>query len=193
MSTLTSRLHSDESGAIASAELVLAAPVFLLFWVLMFDLGMLQTAKLGLVVQNRTAAFLEAQHEICFAQRRQQAALSEKTSFSFSNCTRTPWEGASRFWRELDDAGRENLTRDLASAKMPELIEARTTTSFRFHDAVDWSRYLIADRFTVIEPATFTHLDEGFETGYDRTLVRRFSSGHGQLLDLFPNVFPGAR
>lgn len=193
MLTIIERIHSDDRGAVASAELILAAPVFMFFWVIMWDIGLMQSAKLGIVAMNRTATFLEAQHRTCFVWQRPQKAISNKTTLAIPSCSREPWQGASRFWRELDAAGRENLTMDLARARQPDLVTARTSIMFRFHPSVGWSGYEIADRFFVIEPMTFTHQDEGFEIGYDRALKHRLSSGHGSLLDLFPNLFPKAR
>ena len=171
----------------------MAAPVFLLFWVLIWDLGIMQSAKLALVADNRSAAFLQSYQQYCLPTRNWQVALSDKTTTFPSSCSAETWEGHANFWRRLEDAGRENLTMDLARAEGPDLVTARTATNFRFHPAFGWPVYEIADSFTVLE-ARYYHIgDPGFEGGYDATLQRRLGSGHGSLLDLFPNLFPGAR
>ncbi|WP_422374223.1 hypothetical protein [Roseibium sp.] len=186
------RLHSDDRGFVASAELILAAPLFLLFWVLMWDLGILQSAKLNLVVSNRTATFMKAQHDYCLPSGTPQAAVSGKTDVAFPACRRRSWSGADAFWSELDRAGRQNITRDVRRATAPGLIESRQTALFRFHPELEWGRYRIPDRFAVMEPVTYTNEDPALAGGYDRVLKDRLSSGHGSLIRLFPGLFPGA-
>lgn len=193
MSTLTSRLNRDEEGVVASAELILALPIFLLFWVMLWDFGLVQTARVVLAVENRTAAFLEANHRNCTVFGNHQIAVGDKTTFEQSRCTRQAWPGAARFWNEMDRAGGSDLVRDVARARAPDLVTANKVAAFRFHPELNWDVYRMPDKLVVMEPLTFTNDDPALAIGYDPTLKRRLSSGHGSLMDLFPNLFPRAR
>jgi hypothetical protein len=186
-------LHTDERGIVASAELILAGPIFLLFWVLLWDFGILQSAKLALLSSNRTAAFLEAKHGICAGSGKQQEAVAGKTTYGAPACSKKNWNGASKFWSEMDNEGGQSLTGDVRNAKAPRIITARQQAVFRFHPELEWADYRIPDRFVVMEEVTYTNDDPALTAGYDKVLKQRLSSGHGQLIDLFPNVFPGAR
>lgn len=188
-----SKLHTDENGIVASAELILAAPLFLLFWVLLWEFGVLQSAKIALLSSNRTAAFLQAKHDICRASGNRQKAIIEKTTYDTPSCSEKSWSGAQRFWFEMDDAGGQNLTREVRNARGPKVITARQNAVFRFHPELEWADYRIPDKFVVMEAVTYTNDDPALTIGYDQVLKQRLSNGHGRLMELFPNLFPRAR
>ncbi len=186
------RLHRCERGVIASAEFILVAPLFLLMLVLLWDLGMLQTAKVNLVATTRTAAFVKAHFDRCDTFRHGQEALLKKATREEPRCATTPWRETPRFWSDLDRAGGQSLVRDVRRAEVPDVITARQKVAFRFHAALDYGTMTLPDKFTAMERVVWKSDDPALTTGYDRVLYERLSR-IGHLIDLFPNVFKRGR
>ncbi len=189
---LAARLNRDERGVVASAELVAGLPIFLLFWVLMWEFGVLQSAKLALAGEARTAAFMQAYTEACIAPANHQQAMTRKSAFYQPQCSQKGWGEADTFWREMDKAGGEDLTRDVKKARAPMIIQARLRADFRFHRELDWELYSMSNRVSVMEPVRYTYEDGAIKAGYDKVLKERVSR-HGSLIALFPNVFRSAQ
>ncbi len=193
MSTFIERLHRDCRGVVASAELIMALPVFLLFWVLLWEFGVAASTKVTLAAETRTASFLDAYAGACWARGNHQEAMIRRANFHVPTCSRRAWPDADRFWREMDGKGGQGLTGDVSKAKPPRLVEARLQADFTFHSALRWPVQNMVNRVVVMEPVRYINDDPNLTYGYDRVLKRRLSSGHGALITLFPNVFRGAR
>lgn len=183
------RLNRDDKGALASLELLLILPIFLLFWVISWDFGLFQSAKIAQLADNRTAAFLQAQHDSCLTWSNPQEAIESKITVLPSRCSRERWAGADQFWNEMDRAGGQNLTVDVRKAQAPELITASKTTRFRFHPETSFGYKPISDEFTVISVTNYGYQDPVLKAGYNKTLKDRLSR-HGAFITLFPNMFP---
>ncbi|MCO6188239.1 hypothetical protein [Rhizobium sp. L1K21] len=192
LSIFIERLHHDERGVVASAELILGLPLFLLFWVLMWEYGVLLSAKLALAGETRTAAFMQAFTGHCLAPANHQEAMRRKSVFHPPSCSLETWPGASRFWQDMDGEGGEGLTRDVKAATAPRRVNVRLQADFRFHRELDWGTYAMSNRVVVMEPVRYTYEDAKLKYGYDQVLKDRVSQ-HGSLIDLFPGVFRGAR
>jgi hypothetical protein len=190
VSTFIERLHQDTRGVVASAELILALPLFLLSWILMWEFGVLGSSKVVLAVESRTVAFLDANADQCVLLSNRQEAIGRRATFYPPTCSRSVWSGADRFWSEMDQRGGQSLTGDVRGAQPPRLVTSDLQVGFRFHSALRWPYYDMRNRVTVMTPVRYTNEDPRLTYGYDRALRSKLSS-NGSLISLFPNVFRG--
>lgn len=190
VSTFIERLHQDTRGVVASAELIMALPLFLLVWVLIWEFGVLESSKVVLAVETRTSAFLDASADQCFLFSNRQEAMAGKATFYLPSCTRSTWSGADQFWSEMDQRGGQSLTRDVRQAQPPQLVTSSLEVGFRFHSALHWPYYQMTNRVTVMRPIRYSNQDPRLTYGYDRVLWDKLSN-YGSLPSLFPNVFRG--
>ncbi len=193
MLTRIRRLHAENSG-LASVEFILSIPVFLVMLVVIMDLGKIRTGVLHSVVSARNSAWAESLGGACMYFDEMPEFVDEATTLVPARCSkRALAEAGSNFWSDLDRAGGQRLTGTVSGAQSPEMIEASVTMMFEPHD---WPEMVVAPAdysFSMVSRKTFMHTQDALRVGYDNEMQARFREGTGQLMDLFPNVFPGAR
>ena len=192
MSTPIERLIACERGFTTSVEFALTAPLFLLLLAAIWDLSTLQSARLQSTAAIRTAAWAEARLGLCRAPLVEQRTAAGKVTREPVRCTRRDAPEAARFWRDLDAAGGENLTRDVARARPPQDVTAEAGLSFRFHPELHFAAATFAERHVVPDGRTFTVDDVAIARGFDPVLHDRFAAV-GSFVELIPEVFPRAR
>lgn len=193
MSTRIKQFHADRSG-LASAEFILSIPVFLIMLVVIMDLGKIRTGTLHGVIAARNSAWAESAGGTCLFRDEMPDFVSEASTLVPTGCSqRTLPETGSTFWSDLDEAGGQRLTGTVSGATSPVLIEAKVNVQFDPHD---WPAMTVSPAdysFTMLSRQTFMHSENALRVGYDREMQARFQEGTGRLMELFPNVFPGAR
>lgn len=193
MSIRIRRLHADTSG-LATVEFILAIPVFLILLLVLMDLGRHRTAMLHGTIAARNVAWAESQGGICLFFDELPDFVADASTLVPTGCSReTNYASGDEFWEGLDRAGGERLTETTSRTPSPAMVKGTTMLLFTPHE---WTRMTYGPamfEFSMFSHETFRHDAENLEVGYDRELYERLASGAGSLMDLFPNVLPGAR